>query len=218
MLPADWVPGPNVVPKDLNRVMFITVHPDQVAPPALATVDRVIAVGRSPEKTVAAFCAAVGEAARAPAAVQLEQGEVYLWSRPDGTGRRVRLVPSAAEHHRHLRKYAEGELPPDRSFYFRGPEGKLNLRAQNLILFMQLADGVDDATWTHHLQNGDYTRWFQEHIKDKVLAEQAAALAERRELSARESRAELRAIIEKSYTLPAGPPLPIPGTAAEAKN
>ena len=52
-----------------------------------------------------------------------------------------------AEHRRHSRKYAEGELPQDRSFYFRGPQGKLNLRAQNLMVFLQMAEGVDDETW-----------------------------------------------------------------------
>src|SRR5207302_921876 len=114
----------------------------------------------------------------------------------------------------HLRKYAEGELPPERSFYFRGPEGKLNLRAQNLILFLQLADGVDEATWTYHLRQGDYTRWFREQIKDDTLAQQAATLEQRRELSAKETRARFRAMIEKAYTLPANPPLSMPGTSA----
>jgi hypothetical protein len=41
----------------------------------------------------------------------------------------------------------------------RGPENALNLRAQNLMIFLQLADGVDDRTWQHHLHAGDYSRW-----------------------------------------------------------
>ena len=53
---------------------------------------------------------------------------------------------------RHARKYAEGELGEDRSFYFRGPEATLNLRAQNLSTFLQMAAGVDDRTWLHHLR------------------------------------------------------------------
>lgn len=40
----------------------------------------------------------------------------------------VRVEPSQTERKRHLRKYAEGSLPEDRSFYFRGPQGKLRLR------------------------------------------------------------------------------------------
>ena len=54
---------------------------------------------------------------------------------------------------RHTRKYAEGELGEDKSFYFRGPDNALNLRAQNLTIFLQMADGVDDQTWRHHLES-----------------------------------------------------------------
>ena len=36
---------------------------------------------------------------------------------------------------RHARKYAEGGLGEDKSFYFRGPAAVLNLRAQNLSTF-----------------------------------------------------------------------------------
>jgi hypothetical protein len=40
------------------------------------------------------------------------------------------------------------------SRYFRGPEGRLNLRAKNLALFLQIAEGIDDSTWLHHLRAG----------------------------------------------------------------
>jgi hypothetical protein len=42
---------------------------------------------------------------------------------------------------------------------------------QNLTLFVQIAEGVDDATWLHHLRAGDYSRWFRESIKDDGLAD-----------------------------------------------
>src|SRR5262249_41723047 len=57
-----------------------------------------------------------------------------------------------------------GELPPDRSFYFRGPEGKLNLRCRNLAFFLEVAAGVDDDTLLYHLRHGDYSRWFRDAI------------------------------------------------------
>jgi HAD superfamily hydrolase (TIGR01484 family) len=214
LLPVSWAPGPGVLPTDLKQAVLITVHPDQVARAALMRVDKIVAVGQSPGETLAKFCAAVREPAPALAPEPLDTGWVFLWSRGERSGLRVRLVPSQAEHRRHIRKYAEGELPPERSFYFRGPEGKLKLRAQNLILFLQLADGVDDATWTYHLKDGDYSHWFREQIKDEQLAKEAAALERRDDLSPQESRAQLRAMIEKAYTLPASPPLPLPGTSA----
>ena len=87
----------------------------------------------------------------------------------------VKVVRPKQSRDRHKRKYAEGELGPDLSFYFRGPDGKLNLRAQNLMLFLQIAEGVDDHTWEHHRARGDYSDWFRHVIKDDELAREAAA-------------------------------------------
>jgi hypothetical protein len=97
----------------------------------------------------------------------------------------------------------EGELGKDKSFYFRGPEGKLNLRAQNLRVFIQLAEGVDDATWLHHLHQGDYAHWFRNIIQDTSLAEETSEIGKRRDISARESRTLVKTAIENRYTAPA---------------
>jgi hypothetical protein len=97
----------------------------------------------------------------------------------------------------------EGELGKDKSFYFHGPEGKLNLRAQNLRVFIQLAEGVDDATWLHHLHQGDYAHWFRSIIQDTSLAEETSEIGQRHDVSARESRALVKTAIEKRYTAPA---------------
>jgi hypothetical protein len=80
------------------------------------------------------------------------------------------------EHVRHTRKYAEGRLGEDKSFYFNGPANSLNLRAHNLATFLQLAQGVDDETWLFHLRRGDYTRWFRDSIKDSDLADEVESL------------------------------------------
>ena len=101
---------------------------------------------------------------------------------------------------RHQRKYAEGKLGDDKSFFFRGPEGRLNLKAHNLDLFMQMADGIDDTTWLYHLRAGDYSRWFRESIKDAELANTTAAIEAEAGLAVAESRARIRAAIEKRYT------------------
>lgn len=52
----------------------------------------------------------------------------------------VRFVPPKQARKRHTRKYAEGALGAETSFYFRGPSGALS--AQNLMIFLQIADGV----------------------------------------------------------------------------
>jgi hypothetical protein len=97
-------------------------------------------------------------------------------------------------------------LSEDKSFHFRGPAGQLNLRAQNLMLFMQLAEGIDDTTWMYHLRCGDYSRWFRDAIKDEDLAATAARIETQAELSAAESRSLIKAAIQARYTLPSASP------------
>jgi hypothetical protein len=139
-------------------------------------------------------------------------GEVLYWTR---TGKAppqvVKAHPCRQERRRHRRKYAEGELPPERSFYFQGPEKKLNLRAQNLMLFLQLADGVDDATWEHHRRMGDYSRWLTDSIKDTELAAEVARIEALAKIDPLEGRRQIRLAIERDYTLPVAGPLPVPG-------
>jgi hypothetical protein len=99
-----------------------------------------------------------------------------------------------------VRKYAEGKLGDDKSFCCRGPEGRLKLRAHNLALFVQMAGGVDDAIWLHHLQAGDYSRWFRDAIKHDELGAEAAGIEAHPDLGPAESRARIREAVEKRYT------------------
>ncbi|MBY0227859.1 MAG: HAD family hydrolase [Gemmataceae bacterium] len=211
LMPVSWAPGETVFPSGLDRAVFITVHPDQVAKQALAKVNTVLAVG-APRDTLEQFGQAAGQQVPGNVPEKAGEGEVYLW-RKGGEGAMVALTPCKTQRHRHVRKYAEGELPPDRSFYFTGPQGAMKLRAQNLVLFAQMADGVDDATWTHHLGAGDVSRWFRDHIKDSELAEEAAAV-EKATLTPQVSRERIKEAIAKRYTMPATGPLPMPGTDA----
>jgi HAD superfamily hydrolase (TIGR01484 family) len=215
LLPVSWGPGPLVWPGDVTGTLLITVHPGQVSRGVLSTVGAVVAVGQGPEKTLEDFLSAIGQPLPRLDSIQPEAGEVFLWTRDLAVaGGPIRIQPSRVERRRHVRKYAEGELPPERSFYFRGPEGKLHLRAQNLILFLQLGEGVDDETWLYHLRRGDYSQWFRERIKDETLADEAKLLEQQNHLTPEEGRAALRALVEKYYTQPAAPPLPMPGTDA----
>jgi hypothetical protein len=75
-------------------------------------------------------------------------GRALLWRRSSGiTPEFVKPRAPAVKMERHTRKCAEGELGEDKSFYFRGPDNALNLRAQSLRILLQIADGVDDRTW-----------------------------------------------------------------------
>ena len=187
----------------LRGALFLTVHPDQCSPRALALVDDVVIIGKTPKDTMAQACASLGEIAPVITEAPLPTGDVVLWSRKERAPYLVHVEPPRGERLRHRRKYAEGELGADRSFYFRGVDEKLNLRAHNLMVFMRLADGIDDETWLHHLQRGDYATWFRDMIKDDALASAAEAVAAEPGLTAAESRAGIRSAIDARYTLPA---------------
>ncbi|HKC88563.1 MAG TPA: HAD-IIB family hydrolase [Blastocatellia bacterium] len=207
LLHSSWDAAELTVPQVMPGTLMITVHPESVSPAALSVVDLIIAVGEAPERTLANFAQATGQPPPVFEPVELQTGEAVAWfRRTTEPPFRFRSEPPKGERQRHHRKYAEGELGPDLSFYFRGPEGKLNLRAQNLHVFMQLADGVDDETWLYHMRNGDFSNWFRSIIKDDELADEAAQIEQNQGLSAMESRAAIRNAIEKLYTAPPSGP------------
>ena len=93
----------------------------------------------------------------------------------------IQLQPSRAERIRHVRKYAEGNLRWN-TLLFPRPKVRHNLKAQNLALFCQIAEGVDNQTWMFHLRRGDYSRWFREVIKDSRLVDEARRIERRQDL------------------------------------
>jgi phosphoglycolate phosphatase (TIGR01487 family) len=183
--------------------IFVTVDPEAVSRAALERVDDVFAVGTKPAETIRAFCRALSiKAPRLPSSPP-EHGRALIWRRSSGKAPEF-LEPRApiVKMERHTRKYAEGELGEDKSFYFRGPDNALNLRAQNLRIFLQMADGVDDRTWRWHLKGHDVSRWIREAIKDEDLAGEAERIEEGVRDPA-ESRRAMREAIERKYTAPA---------------
>lgn len=204
LLPSTWDPATLTLPQALKGMILVTVHPESVSPAALLPVDSVFAVGQTPERTIGAFCEAIGRVPPDLEPQKLEPAQVFAWHRTgDGQTERFEIKPPQMERRRHLRKYAEGELGTDKSFYFRGPDNRLNLRAQNLVLFGQLAQGIDDETWLFHLQAHDYSRWFGEAIKDRDLADEVAQVESEPGLDAAQSRERILEAIQRRYTAPA---------------
>jgi phosphoglycolate phosphatase-like HAD superfamily hydrolase len=201
MLPEDKAQA--LVPHELHGLLLITVHPEHVAQAVLEAVRRVIVIGKEPASVLRGFAERLSVDAPAIDSEPLPAGEAITWTPRRGAPLRLRTIVPRSEHRRHVRKYAEGELAPERSFYFRGPDAKLNLRAHNLQLFVQMATGVDDATWMHHLRQGDYSQWFREAIKDEGLADEAAAVETDGRVTAAASRERIRLLIEERYTAPA---------------
>jgi HAD superfamily hydrolase (TIGR01484 family) len=200
LLPASRDDVAQILPHAGPAIVFITVHPEAVSPAALKSVEVVIGLGDGADEVIAKFCAITG--AEAPKVnIRPNGDEVLVWIRSSGEApQRVKPERPRQAHKRHTRKYAEGNLGEDHSFYFRGPENALNLRAQNLTLFLQIAAGVDDHTWEHHLRRGDYSAWFLHMIKDEGLAEEAAAVEADHSLDHKESRKRIGDAVARRYT------------------
>ncbi len=215
--PTNWAPGELGTSQHLNRTLLITLEPTLLPTTVLNTVDLVLATGKTANTTLEMFATATGLSHPHSELNELDQGAALAWhTRMPGLPMLVEISPARSLRRRHVRKYAEGELEPDRSFYFRGPEGKLNLRAQNLMLFLQLAAGVDDKTWLYHLKAHNYSRWFREAIKDPQLADEAAAVEAASDLTPAETRQRIHSLVEARYTLPASPATPVTNRMASS--
>lgn len=204
VMPRQWQPVQAIMAQDLTGMIYVTVHPDQVAKSVLQTVDVVLSLGDNPEGTVARFCEALDLPVPQPVPKALVPGEVIFWDRRSNQPPcKLRIAPCEVDQLRHRRKYAEGELPVDRSFFFRGPNNVLNLRAHNLILFIHVAEGIDEETWLYHLRQGDYSKWMSEGIRDPHLADVVRRIEQESSISAERSRQMIRSAIEERYTVPA---------------
>ena len=173
LLPAPSSLVSVTLPRSLAGMILITVHPEQVNPAVLGSIDLAVTIGRSAEETMRVFGETVGAPRLTVPPAGGEGGQALLWQlRPEARDPAwLRPVAPRSEHRRHVRKYATGELGEDKSFYFRGPAGQLKLRAQNLVLFIQ-------------------------------LAAEAAAVEADASLPPEDSRRLIRAAIERRYTLP----------------
>jgi hypothetical protein len=162
----------------------------------------VLALGPEAGEVVGTFCKATGR--DLPAGAEPPPGDqVLYWNVRSGEAARAIGVEGPRQDlKRHQRKYAEGDLG-DHSFHFRGPEGAMKLKAQNLMMFLHIAEGIDERTWEHHRKAGDYSAWFRDGVKDQALADEAAAIEADESLDARTSRRKVAEAVLRRYTIPA---------------
>ena len=204
VLPAEGSPAAELLQPGAESLALITLAAGDLAPVVrrLPTVIASTEIGALHEGVLSARGARGLMSTRASDDDRpLERGEAAIaWLNGDARVARFRVGKRRVQHRRHVRKYTEGELPPDRSFFFRGPTGSLNLRAANHARFVELADGVDEATWLHHFQQGDYSRWLRDMIKDPELAAEIVNL-ERLGLGVAESRRQVLERVRAKYAV-----------------
>jgi hydroxymethylpyrimidine pyrophosphatase-like HAD family hydrolase len=190
-------------PSTLGETILLAENPGEVARPILRQVDVAVAVGPAPARTLGQVAEALAES---PPHLPLSTGqgdEVIAWFITEGHWPvRLRVPPGRAERLRRHHGHVEGDLGSG-SFIFRGPEGRLDLRANNLSTFCQLAEGVDEQTWLFHLWHGDISRWIRHVLRDDELARDVSTIERRYELPAVDSRRQVLGAITHRYALPA---------------
>lgn len=190
------------LPDSWHGTIAIADAPEFVAPEVIRRADELYVLGTEPPTTFHSLATLRDEPVPQFDPPRLANGDAYLW-RPgqSATAQAFRPLPTRREWQSHVRRYLHGDVGREKSFVFAGPRGALQLRAQNLSIFLQLAEGVDGETWQHHLRQGDYSRWFREVLGDAILAAEAAQIESTADLGAQESRQQLRDAIERRYRL-----------------
>lgn len=201
--PGQSGPAP-ALPKGAPGLIFISLEAAMLAPAVLRAAGTILALGPRPREILAEVSALSGHPL--PAAVPAaEHGAMLCWRIGDeGSVRVLRPIPPHQPHHRHIGKYAAGDLGPWHSFYFRGPEQRINQPARNLYAFIDLAGRVSTEIWLHHLRAGDYAAWFRDVIRDEGLAQEAEAIAAVSGSDAEESRRRISRAIWRRYAAPCG--------------
>ncbi|MEX1158630.1 MAG: hypothetical protein WEC79_06855 [Thermomicrobiales bacterium] len=203
LLPQDAAAPCCALLTGMPGLLLITIDPRHLAPGAVQAVNLVIAIDAQPSATMQSVAETrkVSLPGQPPDALTVGEGVIWDLSR-DSHLVHFCAAPCRSRHRRHRRKYAEGDMGWERSFYFTGPNGQHYLRARNLIAFLDITDRVDDETWIYHAHRGDYSHWIHDAIGDAELAGDVAEIESSRWTSAEERRAQLRRVIEQRYTLP----------------
>ncbi|MXV50806.1 HAD-IIB family hydrolase [Pedobacter sp. HMF7647] len=190
------------MPAHFTRFFAITTKPELINETLVKEVDTIVALGKDAEKTIQSFAEIRNINFHYDQSHNLPQGEALVWN-ADTSSAPVLIKSSVPLKvmQRHRKKYATGDMGPD-SFYFKGPEGKLNLKAFNLNTFVQLSKGVDDETWLFHLRNKDYSKWFKEFVNDDELSRLTEHIEES-ESDVTKSREAISKLVEERYTAPA---------------
>ena len=199
LLPSGLQTPETTLPRHVASLVMVTVHADAMSREALEPVNLVLTPSKGATESLEKFARVVGVELPTDGAVRPNEDQAVAWFVGDPPFAFDPAEPSQ-ERRRHRRKYAQGDVE-EKAFFFRGPEDKLNLKAQNLAVFAQIAEGVDDETWQWHLRRGDYETWFRDAIKDEALAEVAKRAAD--DADVERSRRRILEAISERYTMPA---------------
>jgi hydroxymethylpyrimidine pyrophosphatase-like HAD family hydrolase len=192
--PRDWEPAEAWSHAELKGVMFVTAYQERISLWVMESVDWIISIAQDPREAILRCAELLGaEPPSMHEPIDNETHHALAWHRASSQAMWFKRFELPPRHYRHQHSYYDGEMDADLRFVFRGPEQKLELVAQNLRIFIQLARGIDNETWQYHLKRNDFGKWFADVIQDDELAAVALQLSQH-PLPPKESR---QVIIER---------------------
>jgi hydroxymethylpyrimidine pyrophosphatase-like HAD family hydrolase/energy-coupling factor transporter ATP-binding protein EcfA2 len=162
--PADAPVDAGVLPPGL---VLVSNTPRGLQRDLFDRLESVVAVGDDAR----AMLEQVAEAIGARLSVGDAAGEAVAWRLDEGHVRWFTPVSARHRRRRHSAKMLSGDVGEGERLVVTGPEGTLSLEVRNLSELVRIAEGVDDATWWHHLSEGDWSRWVRDVIGDADLAD-----------------------------------------------
>ena len=199
LFPADVESSFFNIPADLKNCMMITMSPESVNKEIIKIADLLIVVGDEPQLSFEKIAALKNLEIPGMSISPQPKGKAWIWDLTSGV--KPFVITNVKPQHilqRHKKKYATGDMK-ENSFYFTGPESKLNLKAQNLAFFSQIAEGIDDDTWMFHLKKKEYSSWIRDSVGDDELADLIRQEEKTNEDPISSKRAILK-YIEEKYT------------------
>lgn len=203
--PREWQPAANWSDQQLTGLLFISAFPEKLSPAVFKSVNSLISVADDPQDALDVCQKLIGKCTdESGSEVEMtvpkdEQNWALLWRHGESKPVWFRRLDALTDSQRHQHSYYDGEMDPEFCFVFRGPKGELNLMVQNLRLFIQIGEGVDDATWNYHLHAHHYAQWFSDVIKSDELTSEAERVESDESLSPQESRAAIFSKIRKIF-------------------
>lgn len=155
---------------------LVTYHPDALEPDVLDEIDCVLALRGAESFARVPVRDASGRLPQTDSeqTFSLDTGTALIADR-EGV-RRFRPGPRRTRHVRHWHKYLTGQVDEPLRFFFRNGHGLTGKSAGNISELHHEVRRAPSAVLSHHLRNGDLSRWFEDVIRDDAMADDVRGL------------------------------------------
>jgi hydroxymethylpyrimidine pyrophosphatase-like HAD family hydrolase len=191
---------PREAPVDIETLpqglVLVSNTPGRLQHEALAGVETVVAVGDGARARIDETAQAIVTAR--PAGPADADRAVVAWRVPTGQLTWFDPLPTRHRRRRHASKMIAGDAGKGQRLFITGPHRALSLEVRNLSEMVRIAEGVDEATWSHHRERHDWSHWVRDMLDDDDLAS-AIETIETNELDAGAGRRRLREEVTLRY-------------------